>query len=166
MKRPNDAPHEPAPSSLDILSAIFSEADIPERRDICRSCYPPVCGVYALIDCDEIVYVGSSQDVTLRLQHHLANQRCGRIFNPVSSMQFSRAICQAVERKSLGDVEGALIRALNPRHNKGVAPKYRGLDNNILAGFGLPPHQDQDQYAAIWEAKRGKALSSARRRNK
>lgn len=103
---------------------------------------PRVSAVYFLIRDDEIVYIGQSCDIEARLELHIVcRQARDRYYK-----DFDRAAWIAVPIGELDAVEGALIRALRPEYN-GSAPAYCGRDNEILARFGIEPHEDEEQAA-------------------
>ena len=65
------------------------------------------CGVYFLLEDSNIVYVGQSVDVAMRVAQHRKD----------SSKVFNRACWVPVPKDELDDVEAALIALLKPRHN-------------------------------------------------
>lgn len=70
------------------------------------------CGVYFLLNDNEIVYVGQSVDVFSRVLSHGKDP----------SKVFNRSCWVPVSRDELDDVEGALIAMLKPKHNtRGVS---------------------------------------------
>lgn len=104
-------------------------------------------GVYLLILSGVVVYVGSSQDVRRRIGTHRSGvevRHLGACHKP-----FDRALWIPLKRRQFASYEGALIRALDPIHNR-FAPKYRGLDNRILERLGLPPIADTRAAVKRW----------------
>lgn len=93
-------------------------------------------GVYVLAYQDEIVYVGRTRDIAHRLALHRFRNRIR--FDSVRFFEVSPG------RAAL--VEGALIRALNPRCCV-KAPIDVGRDDEVLAEFGIP-RDDQAAFVA------------------
>lgn len=110
---------------LEILSMTFRPIDVP--LSVPR--VPDRAGVYLLIDHDEIVYVGSSIRVDVRIHAHTLS-------SGTESKTFDRALWVALPALVHPHYEGAFIRALHPRDNY-RAPKSHGYDAEILDGFGL-----------------------------
>lgn len=86
---------------------------------------PRLVGVYLLVRDGEIVYVGQSNDVVGRIIEHRK-----------SGKQFTDTMFLALPEELLCSYEGALIRALRPRLNKGC-PAGGARDGEILEKFGL-----------------------------
>ena len=123
-------------SALAILERSFRPLQIPDRVSR-TSRVDPVSGIYLLVD-TEIVYVGSSADVIYRVWcHHRASKR-----EQAWSIDFDYALWYPLPSSVLYHYEGAFIRALRPECNLS-APRHDGYDNEILEGFGLPPHADE-----------------------
>lgn len=100
-----------------------------------------ICGVYLLILRGEVIYVGSSINVSTRVLGH----RCAK--------SFDRAVWIPVDKDDLTSYEGALIRALRPSLNWGANVSYLGNDNDVLTALGLPVHDDERAVAANWRAE-------------
>lgn len=111
----------------------------------------PLCGVYMLIEVDDIVYVGASIDIAQRLDKHLRDQRDRQNW-PVDK-RFNRAIWTDMPAVVLPHYEGAFIRAFHPIYNR-TAPNGVGYDNEILEGFGLTPHLDEEAAADSWRREK------------
>lgn len=101
---------------------------------------PRYVGVYLLIDGCEVVYVGQSIDIEVRVVSHRVAFRGARV------------TWIPVDEHELDAYEGALIRAFRPRGNLS-APAHTGRDNEILVSLGLPAHEDEDANAALWVAE-------------
>ena len=105
----------------------------------------PKVGVYLLVERADIVYVGQSTDIELRIAMHCSDVRTGKAY----AKRFDRALWFVVPRDLLTAYEGALIRRLHPRHNFN-APTHDGGDNEILVKLGLDPHEDENAAAEAW----------------
>lgn len=75
--------------------------------------YLPVCGIYFLIQGEEIVYVGQSIDIFVRVAEHANGPK-----------EFDRYACIEVDPDRLGLVEADYIVALDPKYNSGNLPSY------------------------------------------
>lgn len=84
---------------------------------------PITCGVYFLVSGAEVVYVGQSVDVMLRVANHAGDKF------------FDGAFFIPLDAQELDAVEGAFIRALRPQRNLDPGPP--GDDAGVLARFGL-----------------------------
>ena len=83
-----------------------------------------LCGVYFLLDGEEVVYVGQSVNVYARVANHRESKR------------FATAICIPVPRDELDAVESAFIRRLRPRLNKsGLSEGPWPGDDSLLAPY-------------------------------
>ncbi len=118
-----------------------------------RSCFdfplPSVrlCGVYLLLQDDEVVYVGSTIDMESRISWHYFGK------DPrVGTKQFNRVLWIELPPSQIEDYEGVLIRCLHPRLNR-RSPAPRGRDHEILTALGLPLH-DEDQQARAFKRAR------------
>ena len=85
-------------------------------------------GVYFLALDGEIVYVGQSKNVLLRMENHRKDK------------VFSNAYLVQIPEQQLDSVEGAFIRALRPKYNgikdgKMVAPLDKGCDKEIISKY-------------------------------
>jgi len=69
----------------------------------------PICGVYFLIEKNEIVYVGKSVDVAARIATHVRE----------GTKQFTTVHFVVVPKTLLSGVEAMFIRGLCPRFNRG-----------------------------------------------
>ena len=94
---------------MDATTRIQSAAGhLAPIRDLRRLELPPrICGVYFLIDGQEIVYVGQSADVVRRVNQHLDRGR----------MKFDWAVYLPCSLAELDDIEEHFIDALRPRYN-------------------------------------------------
>lgn len=92
-------------------------------------------GVYMLMLCDRVVYVGQSTDVDMRIPSHNARKHHR---HKRWRMIYDRAVWIELPPEELADYEGALIRALNPRYNK-RAPGDASRDKEILFSLGTAP---------------------------
>ncbi len=138
-------------SALEILERTFRPIAIPDRAPLaCQKCNPPKSGVYLLVAGDEIVYVGSSSDIEPRIFGHRTDRRS---VNVMGRKAFDRALWLALPAAVLDAYEGAFIRSLRPRYNRN-APRWCGNDNEILEGFGLKPHQDEQANSFEWLTSR------------
>jgi hypothetical protein len=127
---------------LEILSRQFLELDIVRTG-----------GVYLLIRRDEIVYVGSSCNVTTRVASHIHK-----------GMKFDRVLWFPLPRKRAMAAEGAITRWLSPRLNYHTST-YTGNDSAILVGLGLPANPNEEADARKWTAHRGDPARRANLRN-
>lgn len=134
--------------TLTILERTFRPAVPLALR--ARRTLPFKCGIYFLVDGDDIVYVGSSTDLDSRLYQHTLDRRSAK---PRTAKRWDRARWLPLPERVHGYYEGALIRALRPRYNRG-APRHVGWDNEILDGLGLPTHDDEFAAAEDWVATR------------
>lgn len=94
--------------------------------DLGRIASPRPTGVYFLVDGDEIVYVGQTADLEVRIAMHLE----------AGLKRFDRAFWIELPADQLDAHEGAFIRALNPRYCL-AAPADVGTDGAVLAAYGL-----------------------------
>ena len=124
---------------LEILSLTFREIEIPASTPS-----GPSVGVYLLVDDDEIVYVGASLCVETRVHAHRTAK------TDFYTKQFDRAFALSLPAGALAHYEGALIRALHPHYNYGAPAHADGYDNEILDGFGLPVHLDEQAAVLRW----------------
>ncbi len=85
-----------------MRAAVVGAARQAEVEDVRR-----LCGVYFLIDGDEVVYVGQSVNVAARILQHIADK----------TKQFSRACYVPVHPDDLDETERSLITLFAPRHN-------------------------------------------------
>lgn len=110
-------------SPIEILSRSMRELVQPRRTRI--------SGVYLLIKGCEVIYIGSSGDLELRVETHAIGNTptCPR-------KDFDRVLWLRLPAKVMRHYEGALIRFFSPRYN-GQAPKAYGHDAEILHGLGL-----------------------------
>lgn len=88
--------------------------------------------IYALVDEDEIVYIGKTTNIGQRLWMHKVGTR------RTPAKVFSRALRLDVPIDDLDAFEGALIRRFNPRYCNS-APANKGRDTEVLASLGLEP---------------------------
>lgn len=94
---------------LDALTKVpFDRATVLQASLPCGS----MCGVYFLIDKDEVVYVGQSLDVLNRLSKHM---RGGR--------RFERFAFIACKKEDLDELERLYINALVPAWNTAMPVK-------------------------------------------
>lgn len=144
-------------SSFTILERTFRPLSLlsaGQRRGV-----PAKCGIYLLVDNEIIVYVGSSIDIDIRLAQHSAD-----LGHPTPRRRkvWDRALWLALPAKVHRYYEGALIRALRPKHNR-HAPRSCGYDNEILDGLGLPVHADERAVARAWlDVRRGRVVAAWR----
>ncbi len=122
-------------SAVDILSRVMQPAPTPTER-------PRFVGVYLLLKGEEIVYVGQSTDVEMRLLAHRSSRVRSADRRRWIRLSFDRAIWLPLSAEDLSAYEGALIRALTPKYNR-TAPVHRGRDNEILSILGLAQHVDE-----------------------
>ena len=130
-------------SAIETLSCSFCwvSIDVPKRRGTHD---PVLCGVYILINGDEIVYVGSSFHIYARIRTHISESGIGRAY----SKQFDGVMCLEMPRNIAEIYEGALIRELRPSGNRNC-PADAGHDAEILFGLGLRDSLDESDVA--WE---------------
>lgn len=128
-------------TALEMLIRHFVHYDL--RRPIRRR-DRKFSGVYLLIDRGEIVYVGRTSDLDVRIEQH---QDGGKFFQVVLWRQIPVA--------EQPNYESALIRALRPRLNKFI-PCRSDQHAEIVAEFGLSG-------ARIWRHPLGSAGESAQR---
>lgn len=118
-------------SVLAILERSFRLLDLPARASPgCPNCGTACCGIYLLVEREEVVYVGSSVDICNRLYHHKREHK-----------EFDRVLWYPLPSKVLRIYEGAFMRYLNPRDNIATPPKGDRFDLEIIDGFGLDPAQ-------------------------
>lgn len=110
---------------LEILRRSFRPLDIPTEHPRWPDS-PMLCGIYLLVDDQEIVYIGSSTDVLNRVWTHKRNKSFGELL----WLRLPSAVHP--------HYEGAFIRSVRPRFNRS-APIDARYDAEILDGFGLEP---------------------------
>ena len=64
-------------------------------------------GVYLLLDCDEVVYVGQSESIEARVVHH---SKKGKRFNSFVALE-----CQTIDE--MNELEERLIALYRPKYN-------------------------------------------------
>jgi DNA-binding XRE family transcriptional regulator len=106
---------------LEILSRQFRELDLPRERPRDAAI---LCGVYLLIEGEDVVYIGSSSDILVRAWNHHR------------SKSFDRLLWVRMPSAVHPYYEGAFIRAIRPPLNRS-APGDARYDAEILEGFGL-----------------------------
>lgn len=137
-------------SPLEILERSFRPIEIPSRMYVgCKKCGTALSGVYLLINKDEIVYCGSSIDISTRIYDHDVERRRGKKRNGgyKHAKNFDRVLCLALPPAVLLFYEGALTRALRPRYTK-KCPTDSAYDAEILYGLGLRDTLTDDDIAA------------------
>lgn len=99
---------------------------------------PDRMGVYMLLLCDRVVYVGRTANVDQRIASHRSRMERGaqRRFQRPFLFNDVRWLC--LPERLLSNYEGALIRALNPRYNS-TAGGDPELDREILFSLGIKP---------------------------
>lgn len=148
-------------TDLEAMRCRFVELEIPTGMPKGRILYS---GVYLLVQRGEIVYVGASVEVEMRVWGHTIERRRGESASP---KKFNRAFWCALPESVLGHYEGAFIRRLHPKYNASAPAHVSGYDNEILDGFGLPIHEDEDAAAEIWREESAKRWAASRaRRNR
>lgn len=110
------------PDASDAPEAI---KDIKNLKEIPIGDYPP--GVYFLTFENKIVYIGQSVSPVSRISQH-------------TDKNFTRAYMVPVPRTALDNVEGALIRLLNPPLNSGdrkiaIGPGDKNLDSSSIMKY-------------------------------
>lgn len=120
-------------SPLEILRQSFRPVGVPFENGF-RS------GIYLLLLRGKPVYCGSSRTGVI-----------GRVGN--HRFDFDEALWLALHHSEVFDYEGAITRFFQPRKNDS-APCYRGRDNEILEGLGLPPIANPEARARKWHLKR------------
>lgn len=136
-------------SPLEAIAARAHEYDLAHRRK-------RISAIYFLVDNGEIVYVGQTEDLELRVEWHIKFSSkktkriwTGRRLKNKEFKRFDRMFWIGVRSRDLDAYEGALIRALKPRYNR-QSPSHVGRDNEILAKLGLPIHEDEQAAAIAW----------------
>lgn len=119
-------------------------------------------GVYLLIDGNEVVYVGQSDNVYARIGWHASNVS-PRDGYPLPA-DFERALFIRTAAKDRDAYEGALIRSLRPRFNRN-APAPTRHEIAILDRLGLPRHDPKKARKAILE-NRAKHRAIRKRRER
>jgi hypothetical protein len=123
--------------STDARSS-YKKAAVGVVRSLCReldlrSIHDKFFCVYFLLFRDEIVYVGQSGCIDARIAQHIS----------VGDKLFDRVLWMSVDENDVDAYEGALIRALRPKHNavrksgQMRSPANRGRDEEILNALGL-----------------------------
>jgi hypothetical protein len=127
-------------SAVDVIS-LHWRAFEPAPR-------PRYVGVYFLIDRNEIVYVGQSIDIELRIMAHRSRRpRPGRR----NGWRFDRATWIELTVEDLDAYERALIRLLVPRYNRRIGASL-GRDSEVAERFGLQA-PDPERVAAFMKAR-------------
>ena len=126
-------------TDLEILERSFRPLELPERGygTTCAKCGTEICGVYILVDEDEIVYVGSSVNI-----HR-------RVYAQKREKSFERALFLALPRKVIRRYEAALIRGLSPEDNVVIPGIDDAYDAEILYGLGLRDTLTEDDI--VWQ---------------
>jgi hypothetical protein len=114
----------PPPVSLRAMAASLIPLSIQSEETIGCS------GVYFLCHLGEVVYVGQSVNVFGRVGAHIGDKT------------FDSAFFARVPRSDLDYVEGALIRSLEPKYN-------RGKDGRIIAPSGLRGPEPSPETASM-----------------
>lgn len=96
--------HRAAKQEAAIGVAILPDAELLSLR----LPLDPMCGVYFLLDGEDVVYVGQSRDVLYRITQHRRNP----------PIPFTSVAWYPVPRGSLDSTEAALIRRFNPPGNR------------------------------------------------
>jgi predicted GIY-YIG superfamily endonuclease len=138
--------------------AGFSEFAVPQIR---------LVGVYVLFLGDEVMYVGQSTHVAQRLLLHQA--QAGRRRH---RWRFDRMLWMPLKKRDLSAYEGAIARALNPKHTWRVN-RDSSRDVEILARLGIHPDETrafelraaQNEIAARrstkrWQRKRARQMAA------
>lgn len=108
--------------------------------------------VYVLIDGDEVVYVGASNNCLGRIAAH-CNQPPRKPHLP--DKQFDGALWMPLPEVVLPDYEGCLIRAFLPKYNSG-APLDRGNDEEIMNGLDIGHLAGRDWRSHFEAIRRGR----------
>lgn len=91
----------------------YSEEDIIENSSAYIHRGWEYCGIYFLIDCDEVVYVGQSVDIRSRLeQHSNAGMAKG-----TKEKNFNRFFFVNCQREELDRLEAYYILKFRPKYN-------------------------------------------------
>jgi predicted GIY-YIG superfamily endonuclease len=98
----------------------YSEDDILENSSIYIHKGWSYCGVYFLIDCYEVVYVGQSVDVKSRLQQHSDSGNKGMAYEK----NFNRFFFIQCEKEELKKLEAYYILKFRPKYNISI-PKVQ-----------------------------------------
>ena len=122
----------PSLAAMDIPMELRAVAGflVPMALESIETC--PFSGVYFLCSKGEVVYVGQSVNVPNRIGQHFGNKT------------FDMAFFMRLPESDLDFVEGAFIRALEPRYNFG---KQHG---NLVAPSGI-----------VWDERRAKPQDPA-----
>ncbi len=115
-----------------MRAAVVESAQRSEIEDARR-----LCGVYFLIDGDEVVYVGQSVNVAARILQHIA----------CPTKQFNRACYVPVHPDELDDTEKSLITLFAPKHNSMGLPR-RGA--RTPASRTIPPRRHRPTRLHSW----------------
>jgi len=95
------------------------------------------CGVYALVYKDEVVYIGQSRQPLQRLATHI-NYRKRKYPKPMGYRQvkvginFDRIWFRPCMLRELDDLEIAMIKKYQPRHNQKHAPPKPSISLEML----------------------------------
>jgi len=97
-------------------------------------------GIYALVSRGEVVYVGQSRGMLVRLYQHRNNARRHFRREPgwskVKGIAFDAVWVMPVPIGRLDEVEREMIARFRPRHNDRLVPK-QGLPPEVMAKLGL-----------------------------
>jgi len=104
------------------MSAISGSIEI-EARILELS--PDISGVYFLLLAGEVVYIGQSETVVMRVMEHRRRQL----------KEFDCAAYIEASVSELDAVEGAFIRAFRPKLNRGCPMGTPWFDEEILARY-------------------------------
>jgi hypothetical protein len=122
----------PYPRALGVVVTRPAPAEVPTAlcmiSNLLLSVPGVVCGIYFLVDGDEVVYVGQSVDVAARVPQHTLDKT------------FSRSVFLPVAASDLTAVEHAFIHLLRPKYNKSENCGRTSLtpaDSEILAKFWM-----------------------------
>ena len=84
------------------------------------SALSPICGIYFLYDNEELVYIGHSKRIPMRICEHLSNQNgCYK--------EFTHAYFRPCEEELLFATEMAFIRKHRPKYNIWHTNNRKGL---------------------------------------
>jgi hypothetical protein len=138
-----------SPTALERMRCRFSEIEIP--RSLPRG-PSSNSGVYLLVNRGEIIYVGASKFLESRIYGHRSEPQWQ--ISSLPPKRFDRAFVYRLPVAVMHHYEGAFIRALSPKFNCTAPPRTPGYDNEILEGFDLTPHADEDAAHEAWRMVR------------
>jgi len=103
----------------------FTLGDLYQNEYLCGLHFFPICGVYFLIENNEVVYVGQSNDIESRIRNHRYE----------NTKQFSEVVYFRCKQNTLRYHEKKYIKLFLPKYNIADKPIPK---NNFWERHGLP----------------------------